>query len=215
VARALTLYSRQIFQRDMLAATLNSPMWSPLNQLVDNDTELIRAVAKKDKTAFEQLYLSYHPRIYKFSMRMLKDHMQAEEVTSDTLYAVWGSAGKFREQSAVSSWILGIAYKRSIKSYNRNARHSEKREPEHVMDGLVETSPGRDPEIQASNAMKVAALETAMSTLSSNHRAVIELVALGYPVSEIAEIVGCPENTVKTRTFHARRQLSEALQDQP
>lgn len=198
----------------MLAASLNSQMWSTLNQNVEKDTELIRAVAMKDKTAFEQLYRSYHPRIYKFSMRMLKDHMQAEEVTSDTLYAVWGSADKFREQSAVSSWILGIAYRRSIKSYNRNARHTEKREPEYAMESLVETSPGLDPELQTSSTMKLSTIQAAMSNLTSNHRAVIELVALGYSVSEIAEIVGCPENTVKTRTFHARRQLNEALQDQ-
>jgi RNA polymerase sigma-70 factor (ECF subfamily) len=197
----------------MLAATLHRHNWSTLSKKIDTDTELIRAVARKDKVAFEQLYRLYHPRIYKFSMRMLKDHMQAEEVASDTLYAVWGGADRFREQSAVSSWILGIAYKRAIKSYKRNVRHTDNREPEHAMEALVETFPGVDPEAQTSNAMAVDSVQQALSSLSSNHRAVIELTALGYSVSEIAGIVECPENTVKTRTFHARRQLKDAMQD--
>jgi hypothetical protein len=76
----------------------------------------VRAVAKGDRTAFDRLFRLYHARIYKFSIRMLQDHLSAEEVACDTLYAVWTSASTFLEQSEVSSWILGIAYRRSLKS---------------------------------------------------------------------------------------------------
>ena len=198
----------------MLAATLGGETWIALNQPIDSDVELVRAVAQGDRTAFERLFRLYHSRIYKFSIRMLQDHQMADEVACDTLYAVWNSSSRFREQSAVSSWILGIAYKRSLKSSNRNARHTEKREPAYEMENLVETSPDVNPETYTNNAMEVDQMQRALWTLSSNHRAVIELIALGYSVSEIASIVGCPENTVKTRTFHARRQLRTALQDQ-
>lgn len=136
----------------------------------------------------------------------------AEEVANDSLYAVWTGASGFREQSAASSWILGIAYRRSLKSYNRNARHVESREPAYEMETVAEPSPNVDPETYTSNALEVDQMQKALSTLSSNHRAVMELIALGYSVGEIAGIVECPENTVKTRTFHARRHLRAALQ---
>ena len=197
----------------MLAAILGSENQIALDKPIESEVELIRSVAKGDRRAFERLFRSYHGRIYKFSIRMLQDHLLADEVACDTLYAVWTSAAKFREQSAVSSWILGIAYRRSLKSYKRNARHTEKREPAFEMEDLVESSPDANPETYTNSAMELNQVQTALATLSSNHRAVMELIALGYSVNEIATIVGCPENTVKTRTFHARRQLQIALQD--
>ncbi|MFK7862108.1 MAG: RNA polymerase sigma factor [Granulosicoccus sp.] len=197
----------------MLAAILVTENERALDQPIDIEIELIRSVASGDRKAFERLYRLYHPRIYKFSIRMLRDHFSAEEVASDTLFAVWGSASTFREQSAVSSWILGIAYRRSLKNYNKSARHTENREPAFEMEALAEPSPDVNPETHTNNAMEMSQLQTALSTLSSNHRAVMELIALGYSVSEIASIVGCPENTVKTRTFHARKQLQAALQE--
>ena len=197
----------------MLAAILGSENQIALDKPIESEVELIRSVAKGDRRAFERLFRSYHGRIYKFSIRMLQDHLLADEVACDTLYAVWTSAAKFREQSVVSSWILGIAYRRSLKSYKRNARHTEKREPAFEMEDLVESSPDANPETYTNSAMELNQVQTALATLSSNHRAVMELIALGYSVNEIATIVGCPENTVKTRTFHARRQLQIALQD--
>lgn len=196
----------------MLATPIVSGMQTTLNEPIDCEVLLIRSVADGDKMAFERLFHLYHNRIYKFSIRMLQDHLLADEVACDTLYAVWKSASSFREQSTVSSWILGIAYRRSLKSYNMNARHIKKREPMEQLEGLEEPSPQANPETQASTAMQMDHVQQALGTLSSNHRAVIELVALGYSVSEIASIVDCPENTVKTRTFHARRQLKLALQ---
>lgn len=197
----------------MLAASVNLGNYIALDEPIDYEADLVRSVAKGDRAAFERLFRLYHSRIYKFSIRMLQDHVLAEEVACDTLYAVWNSASKFREQSAVSSWILGIAYRRSLKSYNRDARHTNNREPAEQLEALAESSPAINPEIHVDNAMEMSNLYQALSTLSSNHRAVIELIALGYSVSEISVIVECPENTVKTRTFHARRQLRTALQE--
>lgn len=197
----------------MIAAALDSGNQIALDQPIDSELELIRSVAKGDRSAFERLFRLYHSRVYKFSNRMLQDHLLAEEVTCDTLYAVWKNASGFREQSALSSWILGIAYRRSLKSYNKNAKHTDKREPAYQMEDLAEQSPEVNPETYANSAMEINQLHSAMSALSSNHKAVIELAALGYSITEIATIVGCPENTVKTRAFHARRQLRTALQD--
>lgn len=197
----------------MLAATLTFENQLTLDQPIDTEVELVRAVAKGDKKAFEQLFRQYHDRVFRFSIRMLKDDLLADEVACDTLYAVWKSATRFREQSAVSTWILGIAYRRALKSYNQNAKHTKRREPVSELEAIAESSPAVNPEAQMNASMQMDQLEVALSTLSSNHRAVMELIALGYSVSEIAEIVDCPENTVKTRTFHARRQLKSAIEE--
>jgi len=197
----------------MLAATFGNGLWAELKEPAEGEVELVRAVAEGDRGAFERLFRLYHSRIYKFSIRMLKDPRLADEVACDTLYAVWTSASSFRGQSAVSSWILGIAYRCSLKSYNRDARHTAKREPAQEVDTLEESSSDTNPEAHASNAMEVDQIQKALQTLSGDHRAVLELVAMGHSVGEIASIVGCPENTVKTRTFHARRQLRSALED--
>jgi len=186
----------------------------PIDKAKEMELELIRAVAKGDRKAFEQLFRLYHSRVFKFSIRMVRDQMLAEEVACDTLYAVWNSASNFREKSTVSSWILGIAYNRSLKCFNRDARHTNNRESAYQMDELVEQSPDANPEEVANDSMEISLLNQAMSALSTDHRAVLELIGLGYSVNEIATIVDCPENTVKTRTFHARRQLRAALQDQ-
>jgi RNA polymerase sigma factor (sigma-70 family) len=221
IAHAL---NRLIYSRYLLVQKKESNRWYACSNLrlrnsnsfepADNsDVELVRAVAKGDRATFERLFRLYHGRVYKFSIRMLQDHLSAEEVACDTLYAVWNNASKFLEQSEVSSWILGIAYRRSLKSYNKNARHTEKRELAYQMENLAEPTPSVNPRTYANNAMEISQINTALSTLSSNHRAVLELVALGYSRSQIASIVGCPKNTVKTRTLHARRQLRLALQD--
>lgn len=198
---------------DMLVATLELGCLAVQDKPQENDLDLVRAVAKGDRSAFERLFRLYHARIYKFSIRVSNDQLQAEEVACDTLYAVWKNAPKFREQSAVSSWILGIAYKRSLKSYNKNARHTDKRESGFELDEVIEQSPDTNPERVTNDAMEIDQISKALSTLSTDHRAVLELIALGYSGGEIASIVGCPENTVKTRTFHARRQLRTAMQE--
>ena len=197
----------------MLAATLEHGFLKVLEQPERSELDLVRAVAKNDREAFERLFRLYHARIYKFSYRMLQNQLLAEEVACDTLYAVWTSASKFREQSAVSSWILGIAYKRSLKSFNKDSKHTNNRESADQLDEMVEPARTSNPESVTSDAMEIDHLNNALSTLSADHRAVLELVALGHSVGEIALIVDCPENTVKTRTFHARRQLRTALQE--
>ncbi len=197
----------------MLVATLGHECLAVPDKPKESDLDLVRAVAQSDRSAFERLFRLYHGRVYRFSIRMLRDSQLAEEVACDTLYAVWNNASKFREQSTVSTWILGIAYRRSLKIFNKDARHTVNREPEYQMDEVIEQSPESNPEKMASDAMEIGLLNKALSRLSTDHQAVLELIALGYSGGEIASIVGCPENTVKTRTFHARRHLRNVMQE--
>ena len=82
--------------------------------------ELLRQVAAGDRTAFKELYLIYHRRLARFLMRMTSRHDLIEEVINDTLWTVWLKAGDFRGDSLVSTWIVGITYRRALKALRRH-----------------------------------------------------------------------------------------------
>src|ERR1043165_3615678 len=77
------------------------------------ELELLRQVATGDRVAFKELYLIYHRRLARFLMRMTSRHDLIEEVINDTLWTVWLKAGDFRGDSLVSTWIVGITYRRA------------------------------------------------------------------------------------------------------
>ncbi len=81
--------------------------------LSNNEAELalIRCVSLRDRIALRELYLLYHRRLSRFLMRLTQRQDLAEEVINDTLLVVWNSADRFRGDSRVSTWIVGIAYR--------------------------------------------------------------------------------------------------------
>jgi DNA-directed RNA polymerase specialized sigma24 family protein len=84
------------------------------------ELELLRQVAAGDRVAFKELYLIYHRRLARFLMRMTSRHDLIEEVINDTLWTVWLKAGDFRGDSLVSTWIVGITYRRALKALRRH-----------------------------------------------------------------------------------------------
>src|SRR5512134_3594333 len=82
----------------------------------DRERQLLRRVADGDRQAFQTLYLAYHRRLARFLTRVTRRYDVAEEVINDTLWVVWCKAGQFRGESQVSTWIMGIAYRRALKA---------------------------------------------------------------------------------------------------
>lgn len=176
-----------------------------------HDLELLQRCSDGDTTAFEVLFRRFHPRVYRFVCGMVNSHELAEEVVADTLYAVWNGAAGFRCQSAVSSWIMGIAYRTALKAIRRNDRHARRREGSDALDALIDDDPGHDPQHAAGLRDDARLVQQAVSRLSAQQQAVVQLTAVGHSCEEIAAIVQCPRNTVKTRMFHARKQLLRLL----
>jgi RNA polymerase sigma-70 factor (ECF subfamily) len=173
--------------------------------LGNNDAELalIRRVSLRDRGALRELYLLYHRRLSRFLMRLTQRQDLAEEVINDTLLVVWNSAERFRGDSRVSTWIVGIAYRRALKSVRRR-RSFEVVE----LDG-TESLVGSDA-VQAWEIQEW--IEEALQELPIEQRVCLELAyVLGHSCEEIAVITSCPINTVKTRLYHARRKLSALL----
>ena len=160
--------------------------------------ELLERIARGDEAALESLYRVWYPRLTRFVLRIVRDPGLVEEVINDVFLVIWRSAAAFRGDSHASTWILGIAYRRALKRA-RQRRPA----PSELADG-----PG--PEDVPSRRFE---LEGCLAQLNPEQRATVELTYyFGYSYREIAEIMKCPENTVKTRMFHARRALRSLLE---
>jgi RNA polymerase sigma-70 factor (ECF subfamily) len=171
-----------------------------------DELELLERVKARDVDAFESLYRIYQPRLARFLTNLVKRPQLVEEVLDDTMMVVWQTAGSFRGTSKLSTWVFAIAYRKALKARSRWPDPVEDEE----RDSRVSNDPAPDAELEQRRLR--GALLTAMGKLSAEQRAVVDLTyfhGLGY--REIAEILSCPVDTVKTRMFHARRRLRQAL----
>lgn len=175
------------------------------------ESRLIAHVAGRDLAAFEALYRAYHPRLTRFLDRVTRRPGLVEEVLNDTMFVVWNAAARFSGESKVSTWIFAIAYRTALKALRRvDATFGA---DDAGLEAMESAEPG--PEEQFARRELRAALLHALDGLSPAHRAVVDLTyfhGMGY--RDIAAVVDCPVDTVKTRMFHARRRLRSLLAGQ-
>jgi RNA polymerase sigma-70 factor (ECF subfamily) len=171
-----------------------------------DDAALLARIAEGDLRAFERLYRAYHPRLSRFLSNILRRAHLVEEVLNDTMMVVWRRPTAYNGMSRVSTWIFAIAYRTALKALRRA--------DDPIPDDRAQERPSGEPtpEQHAEAGQVQRDLLKAIGELSADHRAVIDLTyfhEIGY--REIAEIMACPVNTVKTRMFHARRHLKQRL----
>jgi RNA polymerase sigma factor (sigma-70 family) len=170
-----------------------------------SDVTLIGRVAAGDLRAFEALYRSYHPRLDRFLGLMTPRRTIVEEALNDTMLVVWKRSDTYNRQSKVSTWIFAIAYRTALK-----ALRTQDEPVDTQADELVSQDDG--PEQRLSTDQTRAALARALDGLSTEQRSVLVLTYFhDLPYAEIARIVDCPVDTVKTRMFHGRRRLRALL----
>ena len=174
------------------------------------DRRLVACVCAHELAAFESLYRRYHPRLCRFLHRMLRPEHLVEEVLDDTMYVVWKQADRFNGTSKVSTWIFAIAYRKALKALSRHedpVATTAEDDADHPA-----ADPSERPEARMSLAQARAAIDSALRALSADQRAAVELTYFhGFSYPEIAQIVDCPTDTVKTRMFHARKRLRTAF----
>ncbi len=179
------------------------------------DDELFARVAAGDAVALRQFYLAFHRRLHRFLLRVTHDPQLADEAVNDTMMIVWQQSRTFRRESRVSTWVMGIAYRRALKALEaqRRARAAVDSERDRH-DTLAAEAAHVD--LLAAAAERGDWLGRALAELSDEHRLVIELAYfVGASCEEIAAIANCPVGTVKTRLHYARKHLHgrlEALQ---
>jgi RNA polymerase sigma-70 factor, ECF subfamily len=173
------------------------------------DADLLDQIAEGDKAAMQVLFARYSRRVRHFVLKLVRDEALAEDLTNEVFVEVWRSAHRFKGNSQVLTWILSIARFRTISSLRR-CRDDE-------LDDAAAAAlpdPADDPEIAVQKKDRVAILRKCMSHLSRAHREVIHLAYYqDKSVGELAEILGVPTNTVRTRMFNARKRMSKLLQE--
>src|SRR2546426_10845658 len=171
------------------------------------DEVLIGRIANGDRLAMQVLYARYHVRVFRFVVRLVRDEATAEDVISEVFLDVWRQAGRFEGRSAVSTWLLAIARFKALSTLRR--RPDEELDEETA--GAIE-DPSDDPGAALEKKDKRAMIRKCLTGLSAEHREIIDLVYYHVKsVEEVAEIVGIPQNTIKTRMFYARKRLAELL----
>jgi len=174
------------------------------------DDVLIGRIANGDRLAMQVLYARHHVRVYRFVLRLVRNEATAEDLISEVFLDVWRQAGKFEGRSQVSTWLLSIA---RFKALSALRKRGEAELDDEVAEAIVDTAD--DPQAALEKKDTAAILRNALTALSAEHREIVDLVYYHEKsVEEVAEIVGIPEATVKTRMFYARKKLSEVLKAQ-
>jgi RNA polymerase sigma-70 factor, ECF subfamily len=177
--------------------------------MIENDTafSLLKRVSKGDETAFADFYNLFEKRLYLFIKSKLNDSFEAADILNETFLEVWRKAETFEGRSKVSTWLFGIAYYKTVD------RMRKRTDIPMDSDNFPETADD-SPDAMACllTAEKSDHIKFCLDTLKAVQRAVMQLAFFeDLPYSEIALIVDCPENTVKTRMFHAKQAMKRCL----
>jgi RNA polymerase sigma-70 factor, ECF subfamily len=173
-----------------------------------SDADLIRRVARRDANAFEALYRRYARPVFGLALRRLGDRMRAEDAVQETFAAVWRSARTYRpERGAGAPWLYAVA-RNAIVDRSRGRSDPPTDAPDAPAD-----EPGPDERAEASYISW--RVHRALEDLPEHERDVIELAYYGgLSQSEIADFLGIPLGTVKTRTRAGLGRLANLLQDE-
>jgi len=206
--RSIEIHSQESLIRT--ARSRNKSTSRPLGATQSTpDDVLIERIAKGDRLAMQVLFARHHVRVYRFVLRLVRNTAVAEDLISDVFLDVWRQADRFEGRSAVTTWLLAIARFKALSALRR--RPDE--ELDDDMAAAIE-DPADNPEVAVQKKDKSLILRQCLAALSPEHREIIDLVYYHEKsVEEAAEIVGIPENTVKTRMFYARKKLAELLKD--
>jgi len=185
------------------------------------DESLVAKVQSGDTSAFDQLIERYKGRLYATIYHMTSNHEDAADLLQETLIRAFRAMPRFRRDARFSTWAHRIAINVTINHLRQNKRRAtlsldqmeiDPNELDSIRELLSEQSlrPGEDPEHRLANLQKI--LNESIQTLSENHRAVVVMHSVqGLTHAQIAEVLGVPEGTVKTRLFHAHRLLRKKL----
>ncbi len=174
---------------------------------------MLGLIAGRSRDALTEFYARHSGAVYSLALRMLRDPGAAEEVAQDAFMSVWRRADSYRgNRGSPTSWLLSIAHHRAIDEIRRRSRrdrHASTREVETVD---VPSDESTDPVRYAAARGDRDAIDEALGTLRPEQRAVVELAYFGgLTHTEIAERLGQPLGTVKTRMRLAIRGLREAI----
>lgn len=179
---------------------------------MDNDEvlRLLVRIGQGDEAAFRELYRAFSRRLFAYVIRKLGNEAQAEEIVADTLYEVWKAPARFRGESQFSTWLIGIARNKVLMAFRSRKPDAVYEDLQEIAEVIASEDAGAFE--QLAQRQRREGVQHCMERLSDDHREAIHLVFYeGMSLAEVAQVQSCPENTVKTRLFHARQKLRNCL----
>lgn len=180
----------------------------PMGLARSSDERLVILAGRGDEAAFAELYERFGRLAYALALRILRDQTLAEDAVQEAFVAVWRSAARFEVGRAkASTWILMFVHRRSVDLVRRQEhRHTEPLEAApQAIGGSAEEAVWRRLERQR--------IQRALGRLPRHERETIELAYYGgFTQAEVAEQLGIPLGTVKSRMFAALRRLGHLLE---
>jgi RNA polymerase sigma-70 factor (ECF subfamily) len=174
------------------------------------DEEIVARVRAGEVALFEQLMRRHNARIYRAARAILRDDNEAEDVMQDAYVRAYEHLADFEGRAKLSTWLTRIAVHEALARVRRGRRFESMES--HEEDVAMKRTGTDNPEQQTSDVEMRGVLETAVAALPDDFRSVFVLRAVeGMSGAEVAECLGIPEETVKTRLHRARGKLQEML----
>lgn len=174
-----------------------------------SDEALVALVARSDDDAFAELYDRYDRLAYGLARRILRDGTLAEDAVQDAFLTIWRSAARFNaERAPARVWILTLVHRRAVDL----VRHQERRRTEQLPQHEETGDDGADETVWL--RLQRDRVRDALRQLPDQQREAIELAYFGgFTQSELAERLGQPLGTIKSRMFSGLARLRELLDD--
>ena len=175
-----------------------------------HDTDLVRRVAAGDRVALRRIHDRFQRPLIGYLLRFVRDHAVAEELAAEVMVGIWRQAARYEGRSSLETWVFGIAHNKAV-SWLRKRR--EEGMPEGAADALVDER--ADPEAEADASSVTDMMSRLIQRLSVEQQAALQLTYYqDMPLEQVADAMGCPVNTVKTRIYYARQHLMRMLADE-
>ncbi|WP_226664877.1 RNA polymerase sigma factor RpoE [Microbulbifer aggregans] len=186
-------------------------------QASPSDSQLVERVQKGDKRAFDLLVLKYQHKIMAVVSRYINDHAEVNDVTQEAFIKAYRALKNFRGESAFYTWMYRIAIntaKNHLVSRSRRPPSSDvDMEDAEYYSGAEALRDNDTPENQLFRDQLEATVNQAIRDLPEDLRSAVTLREMeGLSYEEIAEVMGCPVGTVRSRIFRAREAIDRAVQ---
>jgi RNA polymerase sigma-70 factor (ECF subfamily) len=183
------------------------------------DRVLVERTQGGDPTAFDELVRRYQPRLLGMLYNMTNNQTDAWDLAMETFEKAYKSIHTFRLDSEFFTWLYRIGFNLTVNFLKRNKhRHNLSMDDEDFdlqnRSEFIDGSASGDAERQARLTELKNKLNESMMKLSDQHRAVVTLFDIeGLSHSEISKVMGCKEETVRSRLFYAHKQLQKYLKN--
>ena len=191
---------------------------------MQDEREVVRKVGAGDGRAFEALFARYHGPIRRHVRRIVRDPATAEDLTQEVFERVWTRAGQWNGRGTFQAWLFRVATNLALNQLRSQRRRPQVPLPRREVEPAVLADEAHtawladpaavDPSEAAERGVDRDQLRQLLTGLPVDKRRVLELVHIAdMDLATVAEVLGIPVGTVKSRLYYARKQLAQAWRE--